>query len=370
MKPNYSIVDGHGHILPMPHQIPDSIKNAGYFGIIGAVGSQFMTQDFIKWKRPISHETFFIEPRLEWMAKHNIAHTVMLTLSQFYCNGIEKEHALDIIAFQNDFHAELQGKYPKQITAGFVVQPLFIEEALLECERRIKEGLKILCLPTHYINAKGIFVSCTDENCCELYALADKHGLAVHHHPYDYERMINIGDLDAFGCGHITAMVYLTGHFHYQFACKNIYGRFPNARFNLSHGNTMANFTMGRKQQWEDGRPDLFVGLETSASEELRASNVFFDTIVHDHCTIRDLKEKSGTEPMIFGMDSPYPLGDGIDYVQSKIKKYPTYTLDLAEENGFITADEKYSITRDHIFDWLYGSGTQECANAKKLVFA
>ncbi len=370
MKTNFEFIDGHGHILPMPNQIPYSIKKKGYFNVVIERDRAFMAQYFIKWKRPISDETFFIEPRLEWMAKHNIAHTVMLTLSQFYCNGILKKDALEIIKFQNDFHAELQSKYPRQITAGFVVQPLFIGEALMECDRMVKQGLKILCLPTHYINDKGNFVSCTDENCCKLFRFANDNNLAIHFHPYDYERMIHIEDLDAFGGGHITAMVYLTGHFHYVFSCRNIHGRFPDLRFNLSHGNMMANFSMGRKSQWKDGRPDYFEGVTTTPEEELRAPNVFFDTIVHDHRIIRDLKEKSGSDNMIFGIDSPYPLGDGIDYVQSKIPKYPTYTLDLAEENDFITADEKYAITREHVFDWLYGKNSEKAAAVKKMIFA
>ncbi len=61
---DYRIIDGHGHILPRQHQIPKSIKRLGYFNIEELDGKPFMTQDFIKWKRPISHQTFFIEPRL------------------------------------------------------------------------------------------------------------------------------------------------------------------------------------------------------------------------------------------------------------------------------------------------------------------
>ena len=369
MKTDYAIIDGHGHILPMPNEIPDSIISKGYFDIVGAPGNQFMTQKFIGWKRPVSNEIFFIQPRLEWMQKNNIAHTVMLTLSQFYCNGIKKADALEIIKFQNDFHLKLQDENPKQITAGFVVQPLFIDEALLECEQRVREGLKILCLPTHYVNAQGKFSSCTDETCCQLYAFADKHNLAVQIHPYDYEKMIGIADIDAWGAGHITAMLYLTGHFHYQLTCANIDTRFPNARFCLSHGNTMALFSSGRKNQWRLGRSDFFNGVTRSAFDELQAPNIFFDTIVHDPMTIRYQKEKCGTTQLVFGTDLPYPLADGVHYVQSGIKKYPTYTLDGAEEMEFINPQEKYNILRENGFRWLYSTDKNQIENAKKLIF-
>lgn len=368
MRSDFPIVDGHGHMLPRPNEIPHSIKDAGYFDIIGEKGNQFMTQAFINWKRPVSDETFFIEPRLEWMAKWNIAHTVVLPLSQLYCNGINKAATLDIIRFQNDFHLELETLYPNQITAGFVVQPRFIDEALMECERMVRQGLKILCLPTHYLDENEDWVSCTDANCLKLYEYAHENNLAVQNHPYDYERMIKIKDLDKFGCGHVMAMPFLTGLFHYQFTCNNIQGKFPNARFCLPHGNTLAAFTAGRKQQWEDGRPDLFEGLETTPIAECLAPNIFFDTIVHDPKTIDYLKDKNGTRNMIMGMDSPYPLGDGIPYVASNPKKWPTYTLDLAENKGYITPTEKMHILRRNVFHWIYGRGTDECIAAQERI--
>ena len=55
---------------------------------------------------------------------------------------------------------QFKNDYSGNVTCGFVVQPLFIDHALKEIERCVNDlGLKVLCLPTHYINKKGEWLS-------------------------------------------------------------------------------------------------------------------------------------------------------------------------------------------------------------------
>ena len=92
----------------------------------------------------------------EWMEKHNIDHGVMLNLSQIYGNGWHRQDASDAITWQNDFNASVQEDYPDKFTSGFVVQPLYMDDALKEIERSVTTlGLKLLCLPTHFLNASN-----------------------------------------------------------------------------------------------------------------------------------------------------------------------------------------------------------------------
>ena len=101
-----------------------------------------------------------VKKKLEWMEQHKIDHGVMLNLSQLYCNGWEEQDCFDGIRFQNDFNASIQKDYPDKFTCGFVVQPLYIDQALKEIDRCVNElGLKMLCLPTHFLNAKGEFLN-------------------------------------------------------------------------------------------------------------------------------------------------------------------------------------------------------------------
>ena len=52
----------------------------------------------------------------------------------------------------------------KKFTCGFVVQPRYIDQALKEIDRCVNElGLKLLCLPTHFLNNQGKWVSVAEE---------------------------------------------------------------------------------------------------------------------------------------------------------------------------------------------------------------
>ena len=149
-------INGHGHILPEPFQIPNFMRKKKLFWI--DEDKKFMRQG--NWSRPITGAGFFIKEKIEWMHEHNIDHGVMLCLSQLYCNGWRQQDCADGIRFQNDFNASIQSDYPQKFTCGFVVQPLYIDHALKEIERCVNElGLKLLCLPTHFLNANGEWLS-------------------------------------------------------------------------------------------------------------------------------------------------------------------------------------------------------------------
>ena len=81
-------INGHGHLLPEPHEIPKFMKDKKLFWI--DEDKKFMRQD--DWARPITDPSFFFEDKVEWMEKHQIDHGVMLNLSQVYCNGWSKQN--------------------------------------------------------------------------------------------------------------------------------------------------------------------------------------------------------------------------------------------------------------------------------------
>ena len=357
---NQNKIDAHQHIVPLSSQIPKSIKKAGYYDTEERDGKQFMTQNFIKWQRPVSDKIFFLEPRLEFMAKHNIVHAGILTLSQFYCNLINKSATLDIIKFQNDFHLEIQEQHPTKFSCGFVVQPRYINEALDEIMTRVDQGLKFLCLPTHYKTSKregSKWVSCTDKNCERIFELANHLYLPVQFHPYDYEEFIRLDDLNSFWSGHTKAMGFLTGHLFDQFTLKNFHLKYPKMRTYFSHANLTAITTMGRTVQAWSGRPDLFPNVEESPSTSLKSKNIFYDTITHDPDVLNLLLKKISQEQLMFGTDIPYPLGEGIPYVNKN--EYPGCVLDKLlslDSIGFRrNGSEKENIGYKNFANWLYG---------------
>ena len=79
-------INGHGHILPEPHQIPQFMRDKGIFWIDD--DRKFMRND--EWSRPITDRSFFLKEKIEWMGENHIDHAVMLNLSQLYCNGMDR----------------------------------------------------------------------------------------------------------------------------------------------------------------------------------------------------------------------------------------------------------------------------------------
>ncbi len=257
--------------------------------------------------------------------------------------------------------------YPKELTCGFVVQPVLIDEALLEIEKRVKQGAPFLCLPTHYQTAEGKWTSCTDANCEQIFALANELGLPIQVHPYDYEKIIQLAEIDDFWLGHIMFMASLTAAFYHMYVNKRMHEKYPNVRIYLSHGNALGMATVGRAVQGFQGRPDYYPPNSKSPGYALQAKNIFCDSITHDRDVLQLLKRKIGITQIIHGIDSPYPLGDGVDYVNPKV--YPGFTLDDAEGEGYITREEKRKIFCENVVTWLYGENNQKKSDFKKLVY-
>lgn len=364
-------VGGHMHVVPTKNDIPKSISDPGYFNIELFDEKWYMTQKFMNnWKRPISSNMFFAEEQMEWNRKNNIVHSGVITLSQMYCNMIpDKSAAIDIISFQNDYNVKLAETYGNELSCGWVVNPLYIDEAILECEKRLKEGkLKFICICTHYRLANGKFVTATDLNCHWLFTWANANNVPIQIHPYDYEFICtNQEDIDVAWIGHTVKMLALTAEFFAHFAAKNIYGKYPNLRFYFAHGNYFGFSSLKRQQKGFAARPDLYKDMRAPI-DILTAKNVWVDTIMHDEDNIWTVKRKIGILRIMLGFDNPYPLGCGVDYLGDG--DYPGRILDLAEEAGFITAEEKRIMMQDVFFDWIYGEGDQRATDLKKIIFA
>lgn len=66
-------INGHGHILPEPTEIPEFMKRKRLFWI--DEDRKFMRQE--DWSRPITDPSFFFDEKLEWMEHYGIDHGVM-----------------------------------------------------------------------------------------------------------------------------------------------------------------------------------------------------------------------------------------------------------------------------------------------------
>lgn len=336
-------INGHGHLLPYPEDIPAFMRDKKLFWI--DEDKQFMRQG--NWCRPITDPSFFLNEKLEWMEKNGIDHEVVLTLSQLYCNGLSEKETLDAVRFQNDFNARIQSGNPDKFTTGFVVQPAYTEQSLREIERNVEENnLRLLCLPTHFMNEEQQWVSVADESVFPLFELADKYKLAIEIHPYDGEKMVNIAD--RYWRFHLVWMCAQTADAYHLYTLLGIAQKFPNIRTCFAHANMLGQANFGRRLQGYDGRPDLFEGA-MDPRESNQHPNIYFDTLVHDVETFRLLVNRSGASQVLAGMDDPYPLGE----MESVPGSYPGKVIDEALEQQIITQNEFDSIWSDNVLRWL-----------------
>jgi len=335
-------INGHGHLLPSPADIPSFMKEKKFFWVDD--NKAFMCQG--EWKRPITDPSFFLEEKIHWMQTNNIQHEVVLSLSQLYCNGINEQDTLDIIHFQNDFNASVQQQHPTLFTTGFVVQPAHLEQALKEIQRCHGLGMKFLCLSTHYQTTSGEWLSVCDETVEPIWQLANELGLAIEIHPYDAGKMVNL--TDHYWRYHLVWMMAQTADTHLMFTYNGFAQKYPNVRTCFAHGGMLSQANFGRTIQGIEGRPDLFPNAH-HPKHTLQQPNVYFDTLVHDIYTLELMKKRNGVSQIIWGVDDPYPLGE-MDTVEGC---YPGVLLDQAVDNDILSHQECNSIMGKNVTNWL-----------------
>ena len=303
------------------------------------------------WSRPVTDSSFFLDEKLEWMERFKIDHAVVLNLSQLYGNGLRLEEMKQALRFQNDFNARIQQDYAQKFTCGFVVHPGFVRGALWEIQRCVEElGLKLLCLPTHYMDTIGTWRSIFDPENEPIFELASEYNLAVEIHPYDGEKFIKLENT-AWRFHLIWMLAQCADAYHF-FTLNGYADKYPNMRTCFAHGGQLAQINLGRRIQGFDGRPDLFEG-KTHPRKSVGHKNIFFDTLVHDTGSLELLIKNQGSTQVLMGLDDPYPLGEMESIPQSS---YPGKILDLAQNQGLLNQEQYDAIWSDNVLQWLFGN--------------
>lgn len=338
-------INGHSHLLPYPEDIPKFMKEKEIFWVDD--DRKFMLQK--GWKRPITDSSFFLNEKLDWMERNKIDHAVVLNLSQLYGNGLRLEEMKQVLRFQNDFNAQVQKAHPDKFTCGFVVHSGFIRGALWEMERCVEKlGLKVLCLPTHFMDSVGTWRSIFDQDIEPILELANKYKLAVEIHPYDGEKFIKLENTA--WRFHLVWMLAQCADAYHFYTLQGYQEKYPDIRVCFAHGGQLTQMNLGRRIQGFDGRPDLFEGM-THPRKAIGHPNIFFDTLVHDTFSLELMvKRMKGTNQILVGLDDPYPLGEMESGPQSS---YPGKLLDLAVDEKIITQKQQDEMWEDNVLRWL-----------------
>ncbi len=343
-------INGHSHLLPYPEQIPNFMREKEIFWVDKE--RKHMLQK--GWKRPVTDSSFFLDEKLEWMERNNIDHAVVLNLSQLYGNALTYDLMKDALRFQNDFNAQVQEEHLNKFTCGFVVQPAFVKGALWEIERCVEElGLRVLCLPTHYMDTTGTWKVIFDEVNAPIFELANKYKLAIEIHPYDGDKMIKLEDRN--WRFHLIWMLAQCGDAYHFYTLNGYQDKYPDIRTCFAHGGQLAQMNLGRRIQGFDGRPDLFEG-KTHPRKAVGHKNIYFDTLVHDTDSFKLMVDRQGSDQILMGLDDPYPLGE---MESDKQSSYPGKLLDLTLERNIINQTQYDQIWNDNVLNWVFGDDNQ-----------
>ena len=348
---DYLRINGHGHILPEPEEIPRFMRDQELFWI--SDDRKFMHQK--NWSRPIDNEIFFVDKRLPWMDKFDIDHEVILNLSQLYGNNLYGQTLHDVIRFQNDFNASLQERYPTRFTPGFVIQAADRDFALQEIRRCVEElDMHLMCLPTHFLHPiDKQWRSIATEWTKPIFELADHYGLAIEIHPYDGPKMIDLDD--KFWRFHLVWMCAQTADAYHMFTMMNFHNIYSKVRTCFAHGNQFGQINIGRRKQGYKGRPDLFVDAN-DPEEALTSQSLYFDSVMHDVYALEMTIRRQGVEFLIAGLDDPYPLGE----VDTVIDSYPGKIIDDAVRLKIITEQNQKDIWSTNVMNWLVGKDQEK----------
>ena len=233
---------------------------------------------------------------------------------------------------------------------------MFVDGALCEIERCVEKlGLKVLCLPTHYLDTAGNWKGIFNPETEPILELANKYKLAIEVHPYDGEKFIQLENIS--WRFHLVWMLAQCADSYHFYTLNGYYDKYPNIRTCFAHGGQLNHINLGRRTQGFDGRPDLFEG-KNRPSKAIGHPNIYFDTLVHDTMSFEVMiKRLKTTNQIILGLDDPYPLGEMESEAQSS---YPGKLLDLAIKQDLISKQQHQEIWENNVVRWLYGNQVEE----------
>jgi aminocarboxymuconate-semialdehyde decarboxylase len=175
-------------------------------------------------------------------------------------------------------------------------------------------GTMIATLP------RGVGSTLDDPDLDAFWAAADETGAVVHIHP-----SFDAGDtrVGAYGLANAVGRISDALVAVARLVCSGHATRYPNAKIFAPMGAGGLPFVIGRLQRNAQITPGV-------ADPIQQLSRVYFDSILHDSRVLRFVVGILGTERLMMGSDSPFPIGD-------------MQPMRIVEEAG-LTADQVASI--------------------------
>ena len=312
------IVDAHAHLVPK-ELISTIQKERGRFPslqLIEEPDGLAMSFAGSKPTRPVAKGLSDVQGRLAWMDKQGIDRQVV--------GGWVDIFGYQLPAAEGETWSRLTNEV---LLAAAKAEPRFAPLATVPLQDGTRaaavlkaamrdgfSGTMIATLP------RGVGSTLDDPDLDAFWAAADETGAVVHIHP-----SFDAGDtrVGAYGLANAVGRISDALVAVARLVCSGHATRYPNAKIFAPMGAGGLPFVIGRLQRNAQITPGV-------ADPIQQLSRVYFDSILHDSRVLRFVVGILGTERLMMGSDSPFPIGD-------------MQPMRIVEEAG-LTADQVASI--------------------------
>jgi len=292
------IVDSHAHLVP-PELLAAIRKDRGRFPgvrVIEEAGSLALAFAGHKPTRPISKPLSDVAGRLAWMDREGIDAQV--------CGGWVDMFGYELPAQEGESWSRLIND---ALLAAAKAQPRFVPLATVPLQDGARAatvlkaavaagapGAMIGTLP------RGIGSVLDAADLDPFWAMADELGAVIHIHPSFDAGDTRVNDYGlANAVGRISDAIVAVA----RLLCSGHVGRYANAKIVAPMGAAGLPFVLGRLKRNAEITPGVADPVEA-------IGRLYVDTILHDARVLQFVIAMLGTERLMMGSDSPFPIGD------------------------------------------------------------
>jgi aminocarboxymuconate-semialdehyde decarboxylase len=292
------IVDAHAHLVPKELISSIQKEHARFpsLQLIEEPDGLAMSFAGSKPTRPVAKGLSDVQGRLAWMDKQGIDRQVVggwVDIFGYQLPGAEGEAWSRLT---NEVLLAAANAVPR--FAPLATVPLQDgARAAGVLKAAINDGFSgtmIATLP------RGVGSTLDDPDLDPFWAAADETGAVVHIHP-----SFDAGDtrVGAYGLANAVGRISDALVAVARLVCSGHPTRYPNAKIFAPMGAGGLPFVIGRLQRNAQITPGVADPIE-------QLSRVYFDSILHDSRVLKFVVDILGTERLMMGSDSPFPIGD------------------------------------------------------------
>jgi len=248
---------------------------------------------------PIRPAFYDLEQRRDFLDRLGIAQQVLIPPPFVFYYWTDAAAARDLMALENDSLAAVVRQSPGRFQALGTVMLQDVPNAVRECERIKKLGLRGVEIGS---NVNG--TSLDEGRFWPFYEAAEALDLAILIHPADVtgkERMADYHLRNLVGFPFDTTLTAA------KLIFSGILDRFPRLRVCLGQAGGFLPYIIGRLDAGFRARPECRRNIAKPPSAYLR--RFYFDTIIHSPTSSRFLIEVAGSDRVMLGTDFPFDMG-------------------------------------------------------------